>query len=202
LDWDDLAWILRDCDHPTAQANNNAFSRILDPKGFWRIDKGQPPELRHTVLTLAAFADLKAAIENRGGDKEQGIADFCTQNDGEGWMLPETLRLADLGLGHDERAQHPQPVREKMGDRFLPWQLSQSVEESWAECERHARNLLGAAGFAALKARMESPQPPIMGEQEGTGNAATNGQGTKRLLGEDFELVMESPKDDGQTKTF
>lgn len=58
-------------------------------------------------------------------------------------MLPETLRLADLGLGHDERAKHPQPVRARLGPRFYPWQLTQSVEESWAECEMHARKLLG-----------------------------------------------------------
>jgi len=199
LDWDDLAWILRDCDHPTAQATNNEFARALDPKGFWRIDKDQPPELRHPVLTLAAFADLKAAITARGGDRDLGIADFCAANDGEGWMLPETLRLADLGLGHDERAQHPQPVRARMGERFLPWQLEQSAEESWAECERHARNLLGKAGFEALKAQLENPTatPVPAGEPPPSAN------GTKKnALGDDFELVMEPPKDGGQTKLF
>jgi len=203
LDRDDLAWILRDCDHPTAQATNNAFARVLDPKGFWRIDKDQPPELRHTVLTLAAFADLKAAITARGGDCNQGIADFCAANDGEGWMLPETLRLADLGLGHDERAQHPQPVRARMGERFLPWQLEQSAEESWAECERHARNLLGKAGFEALKAQLEAPPPPILGESEAGQTRGPGGNGVKKNpLGDDFELVMEPPKDGGQTKLF
>ena len=58
-------------------------------------------------------------------------------------MLPETLRLADLGLGHDDRAREPQPVASRLGERFLPWQLSQSVEESWAECEMHAAKLRG-----------------------------------------------------------
>jgi len=62
-------------------------------------------------------------------------------NDGEAWMLPETLRLADYGLGHDDRAKEPQPVAARLGSRFLPWQLEGTPEESWAECEHHAKNL-------------------------------------------------------------
>ena len=69
-------------------------------------------------------------------------------------MLPETLRLADYGLGHDARAEAFQPVRERFGPRLLPWQLEQSVEQSWAECERHARNILGEDGFARLEAEL------------------------------------------------
>ncbi|MCE7958101.1 MAG: hypothetical protein DYH06_09230, partial [Acidobacteria bacterium ACB2] len=143
LDFDDLAWILRDCDHPAALLRDKAFCRTLDPKGFWRVDKEKDPELRHTVLSLAAFRDLKATIAARGGDREKGIAAFCDAHDGDGWMLPEALRLADLGLGHDDRAREPQPVASRLGERFLPWQLAQSVEESWAECERHAATLRG-----------------------------------------------------------
>ena len=65
-------------------------------------------------------------------------------------MLPETLRLADYGLGHDERAKHPQPVASRLGPRFYDWQLVQSNDESWRECHLHARNLLGANGYAQL----------------------------------------------------
>lgn len=144
LDFDDLAWILRDCDHPAALLREKAFCRTLDPKGFWRVDKEKDPELRHTVLSLAAFRDLKATIAAHGGDREKGIAAFCDAHDGDGWMLPETLRLADLGLGHDDRAREAQPVASRLGERFLSWQLAQSVEESWAECERHARILSGS----------------------------------------------------------
>jgi hypothetical protein len=77
-------------------------------------------------------------------------------NDGDGWQLPETLCLDDLGLGHDDRAKKPQPVRSRLGERFLPWQLEQSVEESWAECEMHARNILGEEGFEKLKRDLET----------------------------------------------
>jgi len=72
-------------------------------------------------------------------------------------MLPETLRLADppLGLGHDARAQEPQPVASVLGPRFYDWQLAQDPAESWRECELHARNLLGAEGFDKLKAELE-----------------------------------------------
>lgn len=70
-------------------------------------------------------------------------------------MLPETLRLADLGLGHDDRASEPQPVAAALGQRFYDWQLSQDAAESWRECALHARNLLGAEGFEKLQAELE-----------------------------------------------
>ena len=73
---------------------------------FWRVDREKAPELRHTVLTLIAFQDLQAHIAS-AGNQRLGIKAFLTQNAGAGWQLPETLRLADYGLGHDDRAQHP-----------------------------------------------------------------------------------------------
>jgi hypothetical protein len=151
LDPDDLAWILRDCDHPAAALRSDDFTRSLDPKGFWRVDKEKDPELRHTVLTLVAFHDLKRL----------GLGAFLALHDGEGWMLPETLRLADYGLGHDDRAKEAQPVASRLGPRFLPWQLEQGVEESWEECARHAERLealLGRLSAASAGAR-DAPRP-------------------------------------------
>jgi hypothetical protein len=161
LSWDDLCWILRDCDHPSEVLRDDAVTRALDPKGLWRVDKGKDPELRHTILALVAFRDLERSIAEHGGDRQRGIEAFCAKNDGDGWMLPGTLCLDDLGLGHDERAKQPQPVRERFGERFYPWQLEQSVEESWAECERHVRNLLGAEGFAHLQRELRGEAPPV-----------------------------------------
>jgi len=129
LNTEEFAWLLKDCDHPLSEIKAKGFTRSLNAKGFWRVDKAKHPELRHTVLSLIAFHDLQ----------EKGIDEFLAQNDGEGWMLPETLRLADYGLGHDDRAKEHQPVASRLGPRFLPWQLEQSVEESWEECERHAK---------------------------------------------------------------
>jgi hypothetical protein len=179
LDWSDLSWILRDCDHPVECMRENSFTRSLDPKGFWRVDKELDPELRHTVLTLSAFHDLKQAIASHGGNREAGIESFCNQNNGDGWMLPETLRLDDFGLGHDARGKEPQPVRSRLGDRFLPWQLEQSAEESWAECEKHARNILGEAGYAQLQAEMRGERPV-----EAECSVAPNKAGTLTLFGE------------------
>jgi len=65
-------------------------------------------------------------------------------------MLPETLWLADYGLGHDDRAKEHQPVASRLGARFYDWQLAQSPEESWWECHLHARNLLGRSGYLKL----------------------------------------------------
>ncbi len=139
----DALAILRECD-------GAASATGADPKGFWRVDKDKDPELRHTVLTLVAFHDLEEKIRACGGDRDAGIEAFLGQNEGEGWMLPETLRLADYGLGHDERAKHPQPVASRLGPRFYDWQLAQSAEESWRECHLHARNLLGEQGYQEL----------------------------------------------------
>jgi hypothetical protein len=151
LDNSEIARVLAECDYPQGKSSVS----VCDAKGFWRVDKDKDPELRHTVLTLVAFHDLQAKITACGGDRDKGIEAFLSQNDGEGWMLPETLRLSDYGLGHDDRAKEPQPVASRLGPRFYDWQLAQSPEESWRECELHARNLLGEAGYQALLVDIE-----------------------------------------------
>lgn len=122
LDFEDFAWILR---HAPS-----------DPKGFWRVDKDKDIELRHTTLALAAFRDLK----------KMGLDEFCRLNDGEGWMIPDTLtfELKEHGvMEFDTENGKTVEVRSRLGERFLPWQLEGTPEESWAECEMHARNILG-----------------------------------------------------------
>lgn len=172
LDEDEYRWILRDCDYPSAQLRSNDFTRTLSPKGFWRIDKAKMPELRLTTLSLVAFCEARCNTS----DRESAIVDFLSQNDGEGWLLPEQLRLAEHGLGHDVRAQKHQPVRECFGPRFYDWQLAQSAEESWRECHLHARNLLGPAGYQALLDEINGKDPSTQlsasrsaetGEQDG-----------------------------------
>jgi len=155
LSFEDLCWLLRECDFSKESLADEIRATRLSVKGFWREDKDIDPELRHTILTLVAFHDLEAKIRACGGDREKGIEAFLSQNDGEGWMLPETLRLADYGLGYDERAKEPQPVASRLGPRFYDWQLAQSPEESWRECHLHARNLLGEEGYKKLLDEIE-----------------------------------------------
>ena len=126
----ELRAVLNGCDA-------KAVEGLADPKGFWRVDKEKDPELRHSVVTLVAFHELKRV----------GLDAFLALNDGEGWMLPETLRLADHGLGDDERAKEPQPVASRLGPRFYDWQLAQTAEESRRECEIHAQNVRLSAGM-------------------------------------------------------
>lgn len=128
LDLEDSRQILTGLDIPMARLRNEEFCKALDARGFWRIDKDKDPELRHTVLSLVAFHDLQ----------EKGLDAFLAQNNGEGWLIPEQLRLADYGLGHDERAQEYQPVASRLGPRFYDWQLNEDVERSWQECAAHA----------------------------------------------------------------
>lgn len=145
LDEDDFAWILRE--------------DRSDPKGFWRVDQDKPKELRHTTLAQVAFHDLK----------EMGLDAFCALNDGDGWQIPEGIRIESAGTGGEIRAYSVPPgssilnPRASLGPRFLPWQLEQSVEDSWAECEIHARNILGEEGFEKL-------QEEIAGGNEGSGD--------------------------------
>ena len=68
----------------------------LNSKGFWRVDKEMDPELRHTVLTIIGFRELESKIKASDGNSRKGIEAFLAQNHGDGWMLPETLRLTEL----------------------------------------------------------------------------------------------------------
>ena len=127
LSKEEFAYVLRDCDHP-CRCLVGAFSRSLNSKGFWRVGKTSPPELRHTVLSYVAFLELENVVRE-AETLEQGIDIFCGLNDGKGWLLPESLCLSDLALMrtvnhgvYEQRAQHPQPVRSAMGRRFLEWQ--------------------------------------------------------------------------------
>jgi hypothetical protein len=165
LEISDFARILRDCDQPAEKVGSDDFTRALDPKGFWRVDKKRDPELRHTVLSLVAFHDLQ----------RMGLEAFLAQNDGEGWMLPETLSLADYGLGHDDRAHAPQLVASRLGPRFHSWQLEGTVEESWEECRRHAANLRAIRAVGA-------PAAPPPGE-----NTTVAAPLTTDLLGHPIE---------------
>ena len=158
LESKDLGSVLASCDRPDAGG---------DVKGFWRVDKEQPPERRSTVLAQVAFADLESTFATEG--KASGLNAFLAQNGGDGWLLPETLRLADYGLGQDGRAKLPQQVARQVGARFLDWQLAQGGEEGWRECRLHARNLLGreayhrvTAGLATGPLPLEPPDPPGM----------------------------------------
>jgi len=146
----DLRSMFMHCDYSRAEIIRRVRGKNLPPNGFWRVDKEKHPEHRQSILTIVAFHDLQEKIAACGDEVTAGIEAFCNQNDGEGWLLPEMLCLADYGLGHDERANDHQPVRECFGPRFYDWQLAQTPEESWRECHLHARNLLGAEGYQAL----------------------------------------------------
>ena len=182
LDAADLRHVLRDSDRPSGDVGTRSRrSASLDPRGFWRVDRDKDPELRHTVLTLVAFHDLESRIQAAGGDREKGIEAFLAQNHGEGWMLPESLRLADYGLGHDDRARHPQPVASRLGPRFYDWQLVRSAGESWREYHLHARNLLGSHEYAHLL--VEQFERRAADDEDCVGTLTD--RFTRELLGED-----------------
>jgi len=124
---EDLRYILRDVDHPI-DSLAGALAGTIDSKAFWLVDKDRSPEHRQSVLALVAFRELKKI----------GLEKFLALNEGDGWHLPDTIRLADYDLGHDARAREHQPVAAALGERFLPWQLGEDVEASWEECRRHA----------------------------------------------------------------
>jgi hypothetical protein len=174
LSFEDFAWTLR--------------TDPSDPKGFWRVDQDQPIELRHTTLALAAFRDLK----------EMGLEAFCNIPDPEGlancgWQIPEKLTFAIRDGGIIEFDAHDgetYPVRERLGPRFQPWQLEGLAEESWAECELHARNILGEEKFRQLVERLDGKdaeqyekQPAAVIGADGQPKLFATGQ--PNLFGED-----------------
>ena len=204
LEFSELGHVLNQCTLPRrGNADAHRF-RPHNPKGFWRVDKDLDPELRHTTLTLVAYCDLESKIQVAGGDRKRGIESFLTQNHGEGWMLPETLRLADYGLGHDERARHPQPVASRLGPRFYDWQLAQSADESWRECHLHARNLLGVHDYALLLVEQIERRAPDGEDHSGL----LTDRFTRELLGNDgfgtvlFEIRSRNVTDEGSYWTM
>lgn len=166
LNEEDYRFVLAECDYPADMLSNKKFAAGLNPKGFWRVDREVEPELRQTVLSLVAFMELEKVIAAHGGDVQAGIAAFLKQNDGEGWMLPEALTLADYGLGHDERAKSPQPVASRLGPRFYDWQEAQPPEEFKRECAIHAANL--ALGTRQMVTTISPTQDNRRGDSVGT----------------------------------
>lgn len=59
---DDLAWMLRNCDLPTEVLRDRGATSRLDPKGFWRVDRGLDPGKRLPVRVLRAAAEPSAAV--------------------------------------------------------------------------------------------------------------------------------------------
>jgi len=184
LSFDDFSWILR--------------NDTNDPKGFWRVDQHQPLELRQTTLALAAFRDLR----------EKGLDSFCAVPDPEGlpgcgWQIPETLTFAvrDHGIIEFDASDGDRyTVRERLGPRFLPWQIEGTAEESWAECELHARNTLGESKFKRLMAQLNS-ETSETDEAEATapivsanGHAKLFATGHPNLFGEDTTTKMKRRK--------
>jgi hypothetical protein len=129
LGHEDLRWILRDCNHPTEKLRDRAFTRSLDPKGFWRIDRHRQPHHRRTVLAMDASAELQRHIHTSDGELDSGLLAFCAEHREDGWNPPGSLN-----------------------PRLLSWQDCTSPGESWSLCEWHSRRLQGLWG-ARGKAR-------------------------------------------------
>lgn len=161
LDIEEYRTVVNGCDYPVDAYSNRILKNSLDPKGFWRYERNRPPELRLAVVSVVALHDCCGSLS----------PEEWTQSALIDWKLPETLRLADYGLGHDDRAKEDQPVAAALGPRFYPWQLEQSVEESWEECERHAEilsKLVPSSGHAG--------DPEVMDEDEPQPSAAASVQ--------------------------
>lgn len=168
LNYSDLRRILEDCDF----AAGEAVRRSKNPKGYWRVDKSVDPEIRHPILTLVAFQNLDTWIRENSDKRDQGIKLFLDQTEGEGWLLPEVLRLADHGLGHDNRALSHVPVAARMGPRFFDWQLSKCAVEALRECHLHARNLLGHGEYSRLIERLNLGEHQAKPKREYAGEAS------------------------------
>lgn len=93
LDPDDLAWILRECDHPAAALRDRDHTRALDPKGFWRVDRDLEPAARQSVRSLAALEQL-GEMGHVSDISAEAVAAWIAQHCGAApaAVSPETLR--------------------------------------------------------------------------------------------------------------
>lgn len=179
LNYLDLKHMLRDCAFDNRLLNSPPEG-VVSPKGFWRVDKEDQPELRQTVLTLVAYCDLDVAIKNSGGDVFRGISSFLESQNGRGWQIPDSVRLTDYDLDFCSSANDHQPVAGLLGPNFLEWQLEQTVDESWSECKLHARNILGEESYQKLI------RSPSFNGQEVSEARSDSGQGGKSVQSQLF----------------
>gem|GEM_PF-1166219 len=148
---------------------------------FPSVNSRRDLETRQTTLTLVAFHDLKCL----------GLDAFLNLNNGEGWMLPDTLRLADYNLGHDARAQAPQPVAARIGAETAKlWGSSVVNRESSVEnAPTHDLRLTTHAHYRFLPWQLQSTPAESWAECE------RHAENLRRLLGtpESSVVNQESP---------
>ncbi len=157
LSIDDFRHILADTDHTTGYLSDRDSASSIDSKRFWLVDRERPPEQRHTVLAIIAYEELC----------KLGVDAFLALNNGDGWMLPTELCLADHGLGHDTMAsKQPQSVAGALGPRFLPSQHSLEANVSWEDCARHAEVVSVIHPMESVIAPPQAAAPARLAQQE------------------------------------
>lgn len=111
----DLAELLSDCAWP--EDAPPATWAGLPPRGHWRVDRTFPPQLRSTVLAVAALSALERTDMDR----------FLASHAHDGWPLPEALDLARLGFPTESGLRRltplppPPPAPEDTTDRDAAW---------------------------------------------------------------------------------
>ena len=102
------------------------------------------------------FASVGPHLQHGAG---RGLHRLMAPNNGGSWLLSDTLRLADYGPGHDDRAKVHQRVAGRLGPRYCELQLTQPADESWAECRAHAAKIqrIRAIGGRAASKPQEPP---------------------------------------------
>jgi hypothetical protein len=134
---------LRPPERPASRTKISAESST--PKGFWRIDKEQDPELApHRSDPRSPSTPWSDLIGTRTpAIVTQRSAPSPSSTTGRAGCCPRPSSWPNAASATMRAPVQPQPVASRLGPRFLDWQLAQTPEESWAECKRHARELLG-----------------------------------------------------------
>lgn len=84
---------------------------------------------------------------------------------------------------YDARARVLQPVEGRKEPRFLDRQLAQCVEESGAECERHASALLEGASDPPFPPPLSAKRPPDASNRRLAGHARRSQSDTLHTSG-------------------
>ena len=121
------------------------------------------------------FASVGPHLQHGAG---RGLHRLMAPNNGGSWLLSDTLRLADYGPGHDDRAKVHQRVAGRLGPRYYELQLTQPADESWAECRAHAAKIQRIRAISGPIA--SKPQEPL--------TAATNKRPAKSRAADPDDL--------------
>ena len=128
---------MQECSFSKDNLLSAGFSKRLNPRGFWRVDKRLDPEFRLTNLVVVALMQLEQLVEHCHGDQIQALKQFHGYDTSPAWDFPDRIRLADYGIVADQNES--KDIRSFF--QYVPPRPTsdEEVSLSWKDCENTSR---------------------------------------------------------------